>query len=124
MQVKNKVENMNKDNDMGSAWVSARVFVPMVDMINTGTPEEINVICRTHQSGLFVDCVTDRDIPAGTELLRTYHEGKDLSNSQFFVDFGIAFEHVSFFFFFAFLSSLTFCFLLLEPKRHYSFAHA
>eukprot|EP00160_Parvularia_atlantis_P001722 Unigene113_Nuclearia_a/m.370 Unigene113_Nuclearia_a/g.370 ORF Unigene113_Nuclearia_a/g.370 Unigene113_Nuclearia_a/m.370 type:complete len:549 (+) Unigene113_Nuclearia_a:1372-3018(+) len=74
-------------------WLPAKVFVPMVDMINMGQPDEINVICRTHASGDYVDCVTDRDVPTGTEILRRYHEYDNLPNSRLFNDFGFAFEN-------------------------------
>jgi len=31
-------------------------------------PKEINLVCRTESQSLYVDCVTDTDIPAGTEV--------------------------------------------------------
>ena len=42
--------------------------MPLVDFINTGMPKEINLVCRTESQSLYVDCVTDTDIPAGTEV--------------------------------------------------------
>ena len=44
------------------------MLVPLVDFVNTGYPDEINLVCRTESESLYVDCVTDRDIQPGTEV--------------------------------------------------------
>ena len=54
----------------GEQWYDVEMLVPLVDMVNTGYPDEINLVCRTESESLYVDCVTDRDIAPGTEVRR------------------------------------------------------
>ena len=57
-------------------WHDVEMLVPFVDLINTGYPDEINLVCRTEAQSLYVDCVTDRDIQPGTEVSRAASTGR------------------------------------------------
>ena len=54
--------------DSEGAWAKYTCVVPLVDMMNTGYPEEINTVCRTTDDSKFVECLAIKDIKGGEEV--------------------------------------------------------
>jgi len=54
--------------DSEGAWAKYTCVVPLVDMMNTGYPEEINTACRTTDDSKFVECLAIKDIKGGEEV--------------------------------------------------------
>ena len=54
--------------DTEGKWGKYTCVVPLVDMMNTGYPDEINTSCRTTEDSKFVECLAIKDINAGEEV--------------------------------------------------------
>lgn len=60
------------------------VLVPLLDLLNTGYPQEINVECAMNEASTRAVCKTTKDVASGQEVRRR-KESRDVLSRDHFV---------------------------------------
>ena len=75
----------------GNEWHSAKVMLPIVDMLNTNVKEALNVECQTNTQSTHFECSTTRPVEKGVQLFGAYGR-RQLPNGMLLMNYGVTFE--------------------------------
>lgn len=89
--VLSRLHRVRMKNLATNQWTDASAFVPLADLLNTGTQQQINTECATNMNSTHFECRLTRNVTQYEQLLTPY--GHRLSNAQLLSDYGFVWHY-------------------------------